>query len=144
MATYMRASAVGSAAGGLLWTLHALLINRRPEGCIGDTCGFGVMPRPTEDLAWVFLVAVVLIALGTTTLSRHGGRGERSLAVAGGAALAIAGAVALAAGLVVNAVITGDSPLWWLHDSDSLGRVLPVAGSGLVGIGLLRSRLLAP
>ena len=42
-------------------------------------------------------------------------------------------------GLVVNAVLPGDSPLWWLHDSDSLGRMFPVVGSLMIGIGVLRN-----
>lgn len=54
----------------------------------------------------------------------------------------VAGAVALAAGIVVNTATAGESPLWWLHDSDSLGRFLPVVGTLLAGIGIVRHRVL--
>lgn len=47
----------------------------------------------------------------------------------------------LALGLVVNASLH-DSPLWWLHDSDTLGRFLPVLGGLLAGMGVLRGRVL--
>ncbi|MCZ2860808.1 hypothetical protein [Blastococcus sp. VKM Ac-2987] len=39
----------------------------------------------------------------------------------------------------MNAALPGDSPLWWLHDTDSLGRLVPVAGALLTGVGGLRA-----
>jgi hypothetical protein len=56
-----------------------------------------------------------------------------------GTALLWIGAVLLAAGIIVNAALPGDSPLWWLHDSDSLGRLVPVVGALLTGVGGLRT-----
>ncbi|MGY1828325.1 MULTISPECIES: hypothetical protein [unclassified Blastococcus] len=60
-------------------------------------------------------------------------------ALRAGAALLWAGAVLLAAGIAVNAALPGDSPLWWLHDTDSLGRLVPVAGALLTGVGGTRA-----
>jgi hypothetical protein len=58
-----------------------------------------------------------------------------------GAGLVAAGAVLLTVGIWINAQVT-DSPLWWLHDSNTLGRFLPVLGGLLIGLGLLRERTL--
>lgn len=48
----------------------------------------------------------------------------------------------LAVGIVVNGVLVGDSPLWWLHETDSLGRFLPVLGGLAAGIAVLRRSML--
>jgi len=59
-----------------------------------------------------------------------------------GTGLVLSGAAALSLGLVINAALPGDSPLWWLHDSDSLGRFLPVLGSFAAGTAALRGHWL--
>jgi hypothetical protein len=46
--------------------------------------------------------------------------------------------------MVVNAALPGDSPLWWLHDTDTLGRLVPVAGTFLSGLGIARARYPSP
>lgn len=132
--------ALAAVLGGLLWVLHAVLLVSRPEGCVAQGCALSaVPPRPSEDLAWLLLLAVVLLALAAGRPARAEGRAGRGLLLAG-SGLMWTGAVLLVVGLGVNAVAAGDSPLWWLHDSDSLGRLLPVAGSMLTGIGMLRMR----
>jgi hypothetical protein len=125
--------------GGAIWTLHALSLSARPEGCVGADCRLpGASNRPSEDLAWLFLLAVVALALAVSRLaSGPSASGRRSFRA--GTSLLWVGAVLLAAGIAVNAVLTGDSPLWWLHDSDSLGRLVPVAGAVLAGVGGLRA-----
>ncbi len=52
----------------------------------------------------------------------------------------LTGAAMLAGGVVANAALAGDSPLWWLHDTDTLGRLVPVAGAFVAGLGVVRSR----
>jgi hypothetical protein len=47
--------------------------------------------------------------------------------------------VRLDAWIGVNAAPPRDSPLWWLHDTDSLGRLVPFAGARLKGVGGLRA-----
>lgn len=49
---------------------------------------------------------------------------------------------ALSLGLVINAALPGDSPLWWLHDSDSMGRLLPVLGTVAAGVAAVRGHWL--
>ena len=132
--------AAGAASlGGAVWSVHALLLAARPEGCIAAACGTRAH-RPSEDLAWLLLVAVMLIAVSAGLVAARAPRRGRGL-LWSGTGLVAAGAVLLAVGIMVNA--TGhDSPLWWLHDSDALGRFLPVLGGVLTGAGLLRGRIL--
>lgn len=54
----------------------------------------------------------------------------------------LAGVAVLTLGLIINAALPGDSPLWWLHDSDSMGRFLPVLGSVVAGVAALRGQWL--
>ncbi|MCF6743452.1 hypothetical protein E9529_04030 [Blastococcus sp. KM273128] len=125
--------------GGATWSLHAVWLSTRPGGCVGADCRVpGASNRPSEDLAWLLLLSVVALGVAVSCLasgtSAAGRRPSRA-----GAVLLWAGAVLLAAGLAVNAVLVGDSPLWWLHDTDSLGRLVPVAGALLTGVGGLRA-----
>ena len=130
--------------GGTAWTLHDALLALRPEGCVADGRATSpVAPRPSEDLAWLVVVAVVLMAVAAGLLADVRRRPGHVLVRIGTGAL-WTGAALLVLGLVVNAVLPGDSPLWWLHDSDSLGRVVPVVGSLLIGIGVLRTGWMAP
>lgn len=124
-------------AGGALWTLHAVLIAARPEGCIADACASAGPARPTEDLLRLFLASVALLTAGVLTAGPRE-RDQRSPALRVAAASFAAGTAALVVGLGVNAVLVGDSPLWWLHDSDSLGRFLPAFGSLAAGLAALR------
>jgi hypothetical protein len=125
--------------GGATWTLHALWLSARPEGCVQAGCRFpGASNRPSEDLAWLLLLSVVALAVAVNRLAggpSASGRGAFRV----GTGLLWVGAVLLAAGIVVNAALPGDSPLWWLHDTDSLGRFFPVAGAVLIGVGGLRT-----
>ncbi len=125
--------------GGATWTLHALWLSARPEGCVQTGCWYpGASNRPSEDLAWLLLLSVLALAVAVNRLAGcppASGRG----AMRAGTALLWIGAVLLAAGIIVNAALPGDSPLWWLHDSDSLGRLVPVVGALLTGVGGLRT-----
>ena len=132
-----RPAQAASLLGGAVWALHGLLLAGRPTGCVAEACLLpGASSRPSEDLAPVFLAATLLLAVAATGLGRDAPRSRRSVAHVG-AVLLWVGVALLALGLVVNGVVDGDSPLWWLHDTDSLGRLFPVAGSLLVGIALL-------
>ena len=130
--------------GGGLWAAHAAVLDRRPPGCVGADCwATGRSHRPSEDLAWLLLLAVVALAVAVGRLAaERRERGRRLLRC--GSVLLWTGAALLAGGLVVNAVLPGDSPLWWLHDTDSLGRLVPVAGAFVVGWGIVRSHRPAP
>lgn len=132
------ASAFFLTIGGVLWVLHAVILDLRPEGCIAARCDIsGSAPRPTEDLLWLFLISVVALGAGRlTATTADGSRGRAARLV--GTALVLAGVAVLCLGVVINALLTGDSPLWWLHDSDSLGRFLPTFGSLAAGIAAIR------
>lgn len=123
---------------GALWALHAVILNSRPEGCIASQCSIGgSTARPTEDLLWLFLLSVAALAVGMITARAGGGaRGRTARRAAIG--LVLAGVAVLLLGVIVNALVAGDSPLWWLHDSDSLGRFLPMLGSLAAGIAAVR------
>jgi hypothetical protein len=125
--------------GGAIWTLHTLWLNARPEGCVRADCWLpGASNRPSEDLAWLFLLSVLALAMAASRLASGLSASGRGLLRAG-TALLWGGAVLLAVGIAVNAALPGDSPLWWLHDTDSLGRLLPVVGALLTGVGGLRT-----
>ena len=133
--------------GGAIWVGHVLVLAARPEGCIADGCrSAGASVRITEDLLWLFLVALAALGLGMAYASAGRGKGQRQRRGGGAVRLAtglvLAGAATCVLGLVVNAVLPGDSPIWWLHDSDSLGRFLPVLGSALGGVAAWRGRWL--
>ena len=126
--------------GGGIWAAHAVILNRRPPGCASNDCwATGASHRPSEDLAWLLLPAVVALAVAVGRLSREGWHRGGRLIRAGGVLLWV-GAGLLAGGMVVNAALPGDSPLWWLHDTDTLGRLVPVAGAFIGGWGIVRSR----
>ncbi len=120
-----------------------MLLFSRPAGCVADQCGSSGPHRPTEDLLWLFAIAVACIAAGMFTLGdRPGARGAALRRAA--LILTSAGVAAAVLGLLMNAVTTGGSPLWWLHDSDSLARALPVFGSIAAGLAALLGRWLRP
>ncbi|MGY1914428.1 hypothetical protein [Blastococcus sp. SYSU DS0973] len=130
--------------GGAIWAAHAVVLGRRPPGCVSEECGVtGASHRPSEDLAWLLLLAVAALAVAVGRLAAEGRDGGRLLLRAS-SVLLWAGAGLLAGGMVVNAVLPDDSPLWWLHDSDSLGRLVPVAGAFVGGCGIVRSRRPSP
>lgn len=142
-----RGRALGAGAswviGGSVWTTHVVLLFLRPVGCIADQCGSSGPHRPTEDLLWLFAIAVASVAVGMLIVPvRPGARG--SLFRWAALILTFAGAAAVALGVAMNAVAEGGSPLWWLHDSDSLGRALPVLGSIAAGVAALRGHWLRP
>jgi hypothetical protein len=117
----------------------ALWLSARPEGCVRAACRLpGASSRPSEDLAWLFLLSVVALAMAASRVA-SGPTASGRRAFRAGTALLRVGAVLLAAGIAVNATLPGDSPLWWLHDTDSLGRLLPVAGALLTGVGVRRA-----
>lgn len=136
-----RLAAVCWLIGGALWVVHVALLHARPEGCIAEGCTVaGSSARPTEDLLWLFLLAVSALGSGILLAPTRRARGRTARRFAAG--LVLAGVAALSLGLLVNAAIAGDSPLWWLHDSDSMGRLLPVLASGAAGVAALRGQWL--
>ena len=124
--------------GGVVWLAHTTLLAIRPPGCVGAACFDGVRShRDTEDIAWILLVAVLLLAASIASdLERDGGRGRRIRAAA--LVLCATGAALLVLGLVVNRGRSTGASLWWLHDSDTLGRVLPVLATLAFGLGVAR------
>jgi hypothetical protein len=131
-------SGVSAVLGGSLWTLHTILLAVRPAGCVGQACFEGVgRHRESEDAAWVLLVSVLLLAVSMAAAPRRAGRRDALLTAS--LLLLALGAVLLALGLLVNGAFPSGSPLWWLHDSDALGRLVPVLGTLVAGIAMLRS-----
>lgn len=130
--------------GGGIWAAHAVVLDRRPPGCVAQDCwAAGASYRPSEDLAWLLLLAVVALAVAVGRLdTERWDRGRRLVRASG--VLLWAGAGLLAGGMAVNAALPGDSPLWWLHDTDTLGRLVPVAGAFIGGWGIVRSRRPSP
>lgn len=125
--------------GGTVWLGHTALLALRPVGCVGAACAEGDRThRGTEDIAWILLAAVLLLAGSIAShRSRDGGPGRRLQSAA--LALCGTGGALLVLGLILNARHSTVAPLWWLHDSDALGRLLPVLGTVLFGLSMRRT-----
>ncbi|MDQ4137340.1 MAG: hypothetical protein M3116_00635 [Actinomycetota bacterium] len=135
-----RLAGASAVPGGIVWATHALLLAARPVGCVGDVCSeVGRHHRESEDLAWVLLVSVLLLTMSTGWAARRPESPGGRLRVAALLLMAL-GAVLLAIGLFVNASSPGGSEFWWLHDSDTLGRLVPVAATFVTGVGMLGRR----
>ncbi len=130
-------SGISAVLGGSLWLVHTILLAVRPLGCVGEACFQGGRHhRDSEDIAWVLLVSVLLLAVSAGSAPSRDRR-VRPFLTASFVLLSL-GAALLALGLVVNRGSSDGSPLWWLHDSDTLGRIVPVLGTLTAGIGMLR------
>jgi hypothetical protein len=126
--------AVAGISGAVIMAVHAVLIAVRPEGCVGQACSGGAAHRGSEDISWLFLIAVALLAFavaGSRTLPRWG-------RIATATTLAV-GAILLGIGLAINRGSSYGNPLWWLVDSDTLGRFVPLIATGIAGVAVLRS-----
>ncbi len=131
---------VAGVVGGSVWILHAVLLAARPAGCVGAAeCGVAGGHRASEDLAWLFLIAVALLGTcmaGAFLSAGSAAAGRRSPRAA--MVLMATGGLLVLGGVVVNSVMAGDSPLWWLHDTDTLGRIIPVVASVVAGLAAVR------
>ena len=54
--------------GGVFWISSALLTASRPRGCIGDECEFRTMRETGALDSGLFLLALLLFAVGTAAL----------------------------------------------------------------------------
>ncbi len=96
-----------AAALGVLWTASALITASKPRGCIGDECEFRTMREGGALDSILFLLALLLFALGTAALVarlRSAGRLGR-LGRAGLIFIAL-GAALGATGMVLNVWIS--------------------------------------
>ena len=141
----MMLTGVAAIVGGFLYGAHAVVVAVRPEGCVALECDIsGARPRPTEDLAPLFLVGVSLLALVIVSLASARWReGARSPLLDTGVVLSSAGVLALLAGIWLNRVYVDENPLWFLVDTDSGGRLLPTLATLFVGIAAIRGQVLS-
>ena len=130
-------SGISAVLGGSLWLVHTMLLAVRPLGCVGQSCFEGGRHhRDSEDIAWVLLVSVLLLAVSVWAAPGRDGRPRRLLSAS--FVLLTVGSALLVVGLIVNRGSSDGSALWWLYDSDTLGRIVPVLGTLMAGIGMLR------
>lgn len=100
--------------GGALWVAWAIMVARKPEGCIGSECDLpGSSTRGYSDLVAVLAVAALLIAAGVAGLvARARAAGHFGRLGRWGLGLGIAGAGLMATGLLVQSLFfEGDFPL---------------------------------
>jgi hypothetical protein len=130
-------SGISAVLGGSLWLVHTILLAARPLGCVGEACFDGIRThRDSEDIASLMLVSVLMLAVSVGTALRHGRRDPFLVA---SFVLLTLGAALLALGIIVNRGSSDGSALWWFHDSDTLGRIVPVLGTAMAGIAMLRA-----
>ncbi len=100
--------------GGALWVAWAIMVARKPEGCVGSECDLpGSSTRGYSDLVPVLAVAALLIAAGLAGLvARARAAGRFGRLGRWGLGLGIAGAALMATGLLVQSLFfEGDFPL---------------------------------
>ncbi len=100
--------------GGALWVAWAILVARKPEGCVGSECDLpGRSARDYGDLVPVLAVAVLLLVAGVAALvvrARAAGRFGRL--GKWGLVIGATGAALLATALIVQSLFfQGDFPL---------------------------------
>lgn len=138
----IRWSGLASILGGALWITGAVLTASRPRGCIGDECAFRPM-RETGPLdATLFLLAVLLLAVGVAGLvirARNAGRFGR-LGRIGLVASAVGVAVLIISSLVQAIFFGGDFLLMPYFVIP--GGLALVVGFLLLGLAILRARVL--
>jgi hypothetical protein len=95
--------------GGALWAAWAVMVARKPEGCVGSACDLpGRSARGYGDLLPVLAAAVLLIAAGGAGLvlcARAAGRFGRL--GRWGLGIGVAGAAILAAAVLVQEIAYG-------------------------------------
>ena len=108
-ARLVRWGGLGAVLGGALWAAWAVMVARKPEGCVGSACDLpGRSVRGYGDLTPVLAAAVLLIAAGGAGLvlraraARRFGRLSRW-----GLGIGVAGAAVLAAAVLVQEIAYG-------------------------------------
>lgn len=109
----IRWTGLSAMLGGALWVMWAIMVARKPEGCIGSECDLpGKSVRGYGDLVLLLAVAVLAIAVGVTGLVLH----IRSVGRFGrlgrwGLSLGVTGTITLAAAVMIQSMLyDGDFP----------------------------------
>lgn len=133
---------LASILGGVLWIAGAILTASKPRGCIGDECAFRPMREGDPLDAALFLLTVLLLALGIAGLvirAQNSGRFGRL-----GRVGLIAGATGLTV-LIISSLVQalffgGDFPL--MPYLVIPGGLAVVAGFLLLGLAILQASVL--
>ena len=131
----IRWSGLAAGLGGVLWISSALITASRPRGCIGDECEFRTM-RETGALDGIlFLLALLLFAVGTAALvARLRNAGSLGRSGRAGLIFIAAGAASGATGLVLNVWDSSLVPAFIIP-----GLLAVIVGFVLLAIAVLRS-----
>ena len=112
-ARLVRWGGVAAMLGGALWAAWAILVARKPEGCVGSACDLpGRSVRGYGDLIPVLATAVLLLAAGVAgVVVRAQAAGRFGQLGRWGLTVGAAGAALLVTGLVVQGLFyEGDFP----------------------------------
>ncbi len=124
--------------GGVLWIVYAIVVAQMPAGCIADECYIRPM-RDTSAAAPLFILAVLLIGLGVTSLgSRARATGRLRMLGRGGLIAVSAGMLMLMLALLVQSLFFRDNFPLMPYIVIPAGLAL-VVGFLLLGIAILRS-----
>ena len=108
-ARLVRWGGLGAVLGGALWSAWAVMVARKPEGCVGSACDLPDRSvRGYGDLLSVLAAAVLLIAAGGAGLvlrARAAGRFGRL--GRWGLGIGVSGAAVLAAAVLVQEIAYG-------------------------------------
>lgn len=131
----IRKGGLAAVLGGVFWVSSALLTAAKPRGCIGGECEFRTMRETGALDSALFLLALLLFAVGTAALVARL-RNTGGLGRLGRAALILAatGAALGAAGMVLNLWDSSLVPAFIIP-----GLLAVIFGFLLLGVAVLRS-----
>lgn len=134
----IRKGGLAAALGGVFWISSALLTASKPRGCIGDECEFRTMREGGALDSMLFLLALLLFAVGTAALVarlRNAGRLGRLGRV--GLIVAATGAALGAAGMILNIWDSSLVPAFIIP-----GLLAVIVGFVLLAVAVLRGGVL--
>jgi len=129
--------------GGLLWIIGAVIHASKPRGCIAEECAFRPMRESGALDGILMLLSLLLFAVAVTglvILARSAGRFGKMGKT--GVVIAAAGVALLVMAALIQVIFFGgdDFPLWPTFVISGLLAI--VAGLVLLGVAILRSRVL--
>jgi hypothetical protein len=134
----IRKGGLAAVAGGVFWISSALITASKPRGCIGDECDFRTMRETGALDSILFLLALLLFAVGTGALvARLRNTGSLGRLGRTGLVFIAVGASLATIGMVLNVWDFSLVPAFIIP-----GLLAVIVGFLLLGVAVLRSEAL--